>query len=182
MSVISDRFGSPRGFLAHIVTSLQALTGRFRFATRIDWQSVERLVFVCKGNVCRSPYAAARASALGVHATSFGIDTSGDVPANPAAVAAAARRGLDLTAHRSRIFDTKLLYSSDLVVAFEPNHLWNLRDRAEFRPQLTLLGLWGAGLRPLLADPYGKSDAYFDTCFDIIDDALDDIARRMRRN
>jgi protein-tyrosine phosphatase len=36
--------------------------------------------------------------------------------------------------------------------------------------------LWASPERPHLEDPYGLSDAYFDTCFDVIDSALFRIA------
>ena len=41
---------------------------------QIKWEDVDRLVFVCTGNICRSAYAEYKARSLGMSATSFGID------------------------------------------------------------------------------------------------------------
>jgi protein-tyrosine phosphatase len=49
------------------------------------------------------------------------------------------------------------------------------------RAQVTLLGLWCSTPRPVLADPYGLSDAYFDTCFGCIDEAVETLVRTVER-
>ena len=81
------------------------------------------IVVVCHGNICRSPLAAALLRrALGP--TGVRVDSAGLIgPNRPAprdAVAAAARRGVDLTAHRSRLLTADVVSGADLLVVMEP--------------------------------------------------------------
>ena len=63
-------------------------------------------------------------------------------------------------------------------MAMEPHQARALR-RAHPRAQVILLGLWCVSPRPVLADPYGLSDAYFDTCFSCIDEAVTALIRTL---
>ena len=75
---IRHKHGRLKGFLRHIGYQVVYLIGGMRHFTRIDWSQVRRLVFVCKGNICRSAYAAARSQTLGYPATSFGLAADGE--------------------------------------------------------------------------------------------------------
>ena len=141
---------------------------------------VERLVFVCHGNVCRSAYTEARARRLGLRSASFGLAARDGDRANPVAAERAAARGVDLAAHRATSAPAARLAPGDLLVAIEPAHLRGLALRALGR-RGPLRGLWATPARPHLEDPYGLSPAYFDTCFDVVDSALEAIARRAPR-
>src|SRR2546427_7830369 len=81
------------------------------------------LLVVCHGNICRSPFAAAllrRASARnGVRVDSAGFLGPGRPPP-PEAVAAAARHGVDLSAHRSQFGTADRVRLSNLLVALDP--------------------------------------------------------------
>jgi protein-tyrosine phosphatase len=81
------------------------------------------IVVVCHGNICRSPLAAALLRrALGP--TGIRVESAGFIgPNRPAprdAVAAAARRGVDLSDHRSRLLTADLVSSADLLVVMGP--------------------------------------------------------------
>lgn len=171
MNLIKHNFGSYRGYLTHLQACVAASLGAYASARNLDLRRVSRLVFVCKGNVCRSPYAEAKAIALGFPAISFGLDTTGGVSANPDAYRAAKTRDVELSAHRSMLFAADALSESDLVLAFQPDHHVLLKQLARSsNAQFSLLGLWAEeGARAYVADPYGKSDKYFDKCFQIID-------------
>ena len=43
---------------------------------------MKRLVFVCKGDFCRSAYAEGKVSALGFSAKSFGLEVTRELPAD----------------------------------------------------------------------------------------------------
>ena len=178
----ADRYGSRRGIFRHVVARAGGLFGAYSRLKEIRWEDITRLVFVCKGNICRSPYAAVRTGLLGLQSASFGLDTTDGAPADRRAQAAAARRGCDLSDHRARRFQTAELSRGDLLLLFEPEHVASVSGNAvSASAQVSLLGLWAPELRPYLCDPYGKSDAYFDACFGIIDDALDTLAPRIRK-
>ena len=79
------------------------------------------VLFICHGNICRSPYAAAWARLLlsaGTRVESAGFIGQGYL--SPAeAVAAAGERGVDLAPHRSQQVTPELLDASDLVVVMD---------------------------------------------------------------
>ncbi len=87
------------------------------------------VLFVCLGNIHRSPYAAAAFRArLGPEAaTGIRVDSAGFIgpgrPAPRAAVEEAALRGLDLHHHRSRRLTAGLLENVDIVVVMEPQQV-----------------------------------------------------------
>lgn len=95
-----------------------------------------RLLFVCSGNICRSPMAAEymrhRAARSGL--THLVVDSAGTLgivgqPAAPEACQALAEIGLDLTGHRSRGIDRALMRAADVVVAMSHRHLAELGER-----------------------------------------------------
>jgi protein-tyrosine phosphatase len=148
----------------------------------VDWQSVSQLHFVCKGNICRSPYAEARARALRIAAISSGIETKCGLPANAMASQVAVMRSLSLGGHRTATYQTQVPQLGELVLAMEPSHLSKIL--ASWTPegrQVTLLGFWCTWPRLSIADPFGRSHSDFEECFDVIDDALVNISRRMAR-
>lgn len=84
------------------------------------------VLFVCLGNICRSPFAAAyferriseceRAGDVRIQSAGF-IGPERPSPTN--AIAAAGESGIDLTGHRSRLVDDVCLNRVDLVLVME---------------------------------------------------------------
>lgn len=83
---------------------------------------VTSLLVVCRGNICRSPFAAAllrRAlSRKRVRVESGGF-TPPRRPPPPEAVAAAARHGVDLSTHRSQRLTVESVRAADLIVVMD---------------------------------------------------------------
>jgi protein-tyrosine phosphatase len=176
-----ERFGGRRAYLSHLAARARGLAGVYRPLLDVDWRSVERLVFVCKGNICRSPYAEARAHALGIDAVSFGLDAAGGAHADSNAFRNARLRQIDLSAHRSRPVDGSMLGPKDLVLLFEPQQVVQWHERlGETSAAVTLAGLWAKSQRPYLCDPYGRSDLCFQECFSVIDSSVTAVTARMR--
>ncbi|HSP19234.1 MAG TPA: hypothetical protein VLQ79_06965 [Myxococcaceae bacterium] len=177
---ISEQHGRKQAWLRHQASAWLHRLGLYSDIEVFDASRVLRLVFVCAGNVCRSRYAEARARALGMEAGSFGLSADGRSPPDAAAVLAARRRGLELAPRASRRAENVRPTAGDLLVAMEP-HQARLLQRAHPRAQVTLHGLWLRSPRPVLADPYGLSDAYFDTCFGAIDEGVAALVRTVER-
>ena len=173
------QYGGAKPWLRHQLALAGWRLGSYRSYQAVDWSRVQRLVFVCKGNICRSPYTEIRARRLGLAAISMGLDTRPQSPADPQAIRAAARKGVDLAAHRSALFDSSVLGPADLLVGFEPWHaLAMLAGAAASGAQVTLAGLWAQPMRPDVGDPHGRSDAYFAVCYEVLDSAVETMARR----
>jgi protein-tyrosine phosphatase len=177
---IAHRYGRKAGLLRHHLGVARYRLGLLSFLERIDWSSVKRLVFVCKGNICRSAYADGKAKALGLPAASFGLSVRGESPANEVAIRAAAARGVDLSAHRTRSRDAVGIRAGDLLLAMElPQAKAIAGPGIPKGVQTTLLGLWCEPPCPHIEDPYGLPPEYFSTCFGLIDDALNRVALRI---
>lgn len=176
---LGGAYGGKRAFLRYLGFRAEAAFGGYRDLRCPDFSRARRLVFVCAGNICRSPFAEYAARAAGLLAVSAGLEADAGKPADPAAVKAAARRGIDLQPHRSQRFDSVELGAGDLVLAFEPRHALWLRQALPGRvaAQLALVGLFGSSPCPYLHDPYGLSDEYFERCFGRIDDAVRGLGR-----
>ena len=63
--LINNRYGSKRGFVRYWRGRAAALAGQYDGLRAVDWDRVERLVFMCTGNICRSPLAAVYAESQG---------------------------------------------------------------------------------------------------------------------
>jgi protein-tyrosine phosphatase len=178
---VRSRFGSYRGLVRLLLAWSEYIAGRYRHFRRVRWEDVERVVFVCHGNICRSPYAERRAASYGLPAASFGLSAETAAPADSSARRIAARRGIELAQHCACDVGNFQFRSGDLLVVMEPRQV---RTIARFLPsvpcQLTLLGLWSRPPRPHIHDPHRLSEAYWEECFDVIDSAVRTIADRMR--
>ena len=177
---LQARYGRRAGWLRHYAARTLDRLGAFAPLRRVRWNDVERLVFICHGNVCRSAYADARARLAGLRSASFGLAARDGDGANPVALARAAARGVDLSAHRATSASAAHVRPGDLLVLMEPAHLRRLALVEPSYPA-TLLGLWATPPRPHLEDPYGLSPTYFDTCFEIVDSAIEEIANLATR-
>jgi protein-tyrosine-phosphatase len=89
-----------------------------------------QVLFLCTGNTCRSPMAE---GILRSHLEDKGIDNINVLSAgtnaivgfgaSQFAVEAARAWGIDISAHRSRQIDKRLIEKSDLILAMTPEHV-----------------------------------------------------------
>lgn len=116
------------------------------------------ILFVCTGNTCRSPLAAALARAYGVDAQSAGLSADpGDV-ATPEAVRTAQRHGVDLSNHYARNVQAYLMREASQVYAMTRDHERILQMRfPEYARKIHILN-------PSISDPFGGNDAVYDAC------------------
>jgi protein-tyrosine phosphatase len=182
---IFARYGGKRGFIQHCLHMIKLISGGFSQYRHLDFSRVDRLVFVCKGNICRSPYAeaSARANNRRLQIASFGLHAVPKQPANEQAVRIAGRRGIELNEHRTRRVTDLSIRRSDLLIAMEPAQAQALEAHVHAcGAQITLLGLWAGDIMPSISDPYGHDDAIFEQCFDTIDTAIRALGTRIEMN
>lgn len=130
------------------------------------------VLFVCLGNICRSPLAegamraAAGAAGLTVKIDSAGTGAwhSGEAP-DPRAQEVAARDGVDISGLRARQVTAQDFRDFDHIVAMDLTNLENLRKLAPAgaRARLSLMLDHVPGREGLpVADPFYGSDSGFD--------------------
>jgi len=120
-----------------------------------------RLLFVCSGNITRSPVAAALAEqhaltlAADVETRSAGTLGLDGAPANRQMTTAAREIGIDLTGHRSQGLTEELVRWADFVGVMEPLHLEAVRALVpEAGERTRALGAYVG--RPRIDDPTGR--------------------------
>lgn len=169
---LENHFGSRRAALRFMKHWLKFRLGAYRQYTMPDLEGVDRLVFVCTGNICRSPFGQFLATRSGLASISVGTSTRGGDPANPDALRMAQQFGIDLSDHVSqRLQDTEFT-DRDLFVCMEPIHADAVCQQLP-DARVTLIGLWHSPKRPYIPDPYNRSDEYFQRCFSWIESAID---------
>ncbi|UCH38971.1 MAG: low molecular weight phosphotyrosine protein phosphatase [Gammaproteobacteria bacterium] len=151
-----------------------------------------QVLFVCMGNICRSPTAHGvfqtlvdqqglrqriRVDSAGTH--SYHIGSSPD----PRSQATAFRRGIDLSGLRARRFESADFFEFDYLLAMDNNNLADMLaikpDDAGARAELMLVYSERFKQREI-PDPYFGDDG-FDLVFDMIDDAARGLLQQIRR-
>jgi protein-tyrosine phosphatase len=172
VAYISRVYGSKKGLLRLVRSRVIQTVGGYNYLFNIDFDRVERLVFVCKGNICRSAYADAYARCKGVLSTSCGIEAVAGLPANLRAITLGKARGVTLDEHLTQHLDAQHFTPADLLLGMEPAHVKPMQQAAH-GAQISLLGLWGKQPRAYLHDPYSAPDDYFRVCLDLIECSVD---------
>lgn len=147
---------------------------------------IHRLLFVCQGNICRSPLAEGVFAHMAAEAglgDAFHLDSAGTAgwnvgnPPDSRALAVAAARGIDISHLRARQVTRDDFGRFDLVLAMDEDNLQTLRGLAGDRS-----GDPGARIRPFLdfapdmglagvPDPYYGGRQGFEDVLDMLEAA-----------
>lgn len=164
-----------RGLVDRAVHRLPILRASAHEAARDRWARARSVVFLCHGNICRSPFAErlARRAAPDKAVRSAGFYRRAGRAAPELAVEVAREHGVELDTHRSRVVDHATIDAADLVVVFDAR---NLASLAAWHPAARGKTIWFGALAatgPLaLADPFGGTAADFRACYAQIARAL----------
>jgi carbamoyl-phosphate synthase large subunit len=146
---------------------------------------MNRVLMVCRGNICRSPIAAAVLANL---QPTWQVDSAGTgtwhlgKPADPRACAIAGVHGLDLAAHRARRVTAADFHAYDRVLAMDGRTLEELRPLIPAAPG-ALIGLLpdfdplGCGA---IDDPYHGDESAFISAYTAIERCCRALAERPR--
>jgi protein-tyrosine-phosphatase/predicted ATP-grasp superfamily ATP-dependent carboligase len=123
---------------------------------------LSKIVFLCYGNICRSPLAAAlaekRLSGVRIDSAGFHEQTGRSCPQKILRIGTAF--GIDVSSHRSARVTRDQLANADLVIAMDLGNLNRLRQEfPEMANRTTLLGLFGKPETLVIADPYLADEA-----------------------
>jgi protein-tyrosine-phosphatase/predicted ATP-grasp superfamily ATP-dependent carboligase len=141
---------------ASVAVSRGSLRRRRRERAQAALAEAESLLFVCRGNICRSPFAARvaqRALGSGKRIRSAGVLPMPDRPSPLVARVVAREHGIDLEDHRSVVLTAEMMAGADLVLVFdESNRHEVVRRFPEARPRVVLLAALD-GDRAAIPDP-----------------------------
>ena len=150
-----------------------------------------RILFVCMGNICRSPSAegvfrhvlTTRAPQLRVEIDSAGTHDYhiGDPP-DRRAIAAAQRRGIDLSSLRARAVRVADFTHYDLILAMDEENLSELQRRSpagrQNRIRLLMDFAPGAASRTV-PDPYYGGAQGFEEVLDLLEEASEGLLQAL---
>ncbi|WP_019605111.1 low molecular weight protein-tyrosine-phosphatase [Teredinibacter turnerae] len=153
-----------------------------------------KVLFVCLGNICRSPTAEGvfrkkvLDAGLQEHIEIDSAGTSGwhiGEPPDKRAIAAAKGRGYDLATLRGRQLVGDDFRIFDYILVMDRENLANSKAIApsEFSGCLSLLlGFSSQSRYSEVPDPYYGGDQGFDTVLDLIEDSCDGLLKDIERN
>lgn len=151
------------------------------------------VLFVCTGNICRSPTAEivlrAKVREAGLQdrvkiASAGTTDYHAGWPADERSTEHARLRGYDLSSHRARQVEPLDFERFDLILALDGGHLKELladcppAERSRIR---RLMDFAPAGLPRDVADPYYGGKKGFETVLDHIEAACDGLLHHVQR-
>jgi protein-tyrosine phosphatase len=146
--------------------------------------NVRSILVVCYGNVCRSPYLQA---VLGRDLPAVKVISAGlagpDRPVPAHSLTLAARRGIDLSAFRSRPLGRARAREMDLVIVMDSAQRSHVARVFGVSPErIIVAGDLDPKLSPTraIADPWGKSQEAFAESFDRLDRCATTISTLIR--
>lgn len=151
-----------------------------------------RVLFVCMGNICRSPTAEGvfrhyvNEAGLGheIEVDSAGTHAYhvGEAP-DRRSMAAAERRGVSLADLRARRVSDSDYERFDYIIAMDEDNQSRLLDQAplDHRSKVTLFLSYTAGEETEVPDPYYGGAAGFERVLDLVEDASKGFLESIRR-
>lgn len=155
-------------------------------------KQISNILFVCIGNICRSPFAEGLFTKLVRQKEHQGFDAKSAgllaLPGNSATFLAqkvAADQGVDLAEHRAKPLSQKLVNWADLILVMENSHKVELVARFPEAADKTFLmrrfARFGSRNRGI-ADPYGLEYDAYRFCYLDIEDAVSGLVDSLIKN
>jgi len=141
-------------------------------ARGFEMSATRKILFVCFGNLCRSPMAEgffnASTTPAAVVAESAGVGAADGKPPSPPAVLEMKRRGIDISGHRARNIASVDIAGYEMVVALD-REVAALFQTAF--PEYAAVRLW------IIPDPYGGSAEEYRKAADLISAQVEELLR-----
>ena len=149
-----------------------------------------RVVFVCLGNICRSPLAEGicleHLDRMGLRAE-FEVDSAGTSrwhagePPDPGSIEVARRHGIDIAHQRARALEQEDVDQFDFLVAMDRSNAQKIEQFGTLELQrLILIRSFDPGSDTFdVPDPYGGGTDGFQEVWDILDRAMPHLITHM---
>ncbi len=131
------------------------------------------ILAVCTGNICRSPMAEGILRSLLANRDSINISSAGthairENTASEFAVIVADENGIDISGHRARLLDAKIIKDSNIILCMEPYHIECVLslDTSAYGKAYNLAEFSDDNKKQgKIPDPYGSSLREYRECF-----------------
>ncbi len=145
------------------------------------------LLFVCTGNICRSPLAEAiardalkRRERTDVIVGSAGTGAWDGAPASEGAYLVGLEHGLDLSGHRARLLTRELVQGADLILTMARHHRARVHELGGDGRTFVLGEYAGlSGEEAEVSDPFGGDIEIYRTTYSQLDGLVRDALARV---
>lgn len=142
----------------------------------ISISKTHKILFVCKGNICRSPFAKYYSkkilpNTMDISSSGYYSKTGRKCPTR--AIKAAREYGINLKSHRSSVISKNMIEDVDIIFIFDDENKYMLFSSFPFAiEKIHLLGSLSENLPDIIPDPYGKNYISYKMTYQLISQAV----------
>jgi protein-tyrosine phosphatase len=174
---LENNYGGKQGFLNYCYHGAINFFG-WKYTSRLPIK-VNRVVFVCRGNICRSPVAEIVFKGLSnLPVCSIGLDTHTGKKANQKVFEVASELNIDLSSHRTTSIADFRKQDGDLFICMEPHQIEQLKSFLGDCETL-LLGVMRGNFGAYIHDPYNSNRDYVKACIKNIQLSVGKLVEKM---